>query len=160
MATPTYDLISEQVLSSAAASVTFSSIPGTYKDLVLEIVGNTTGSSNLMYRVNGDSATNYSETRLSGNGTAATSSRGSNTSDAMFGNGFIAATPAICVVNFMNYASTTTYKTSISRNSQSANQVSLHVNTWRSTAAITSIVLYCTYTWSAGCTFRLYGIAG
>lgn len=64
----TYQLISSNTLSSSAASVTFSAIPGTYTDLVLRYSirgGNATnGPINQLVRLNGSSAANYSLTNL------------------------------------------------------------------------------------------------
>ena len=62
----TYTLISSNVLSSAAASVTFSSIPATYTDLVVRITARSdraANSSNLGIRLNA-ATTNYSDTNL------------------------------------------------------------------------------------------------
>ena len=75
----TYDAIATQTLSSAAASVTFSSIAGTYTDLVLvtSIRKSTTGVSAYL-RANNDSGTNYSTTYLYGSGTSAISTRDTN----------------------------------------------------------------------------------
>jgi hypothetical protein len=74
----TYTLISSNVLSSSAASVTFSSIPSTYTDLVLRFsarVDGAVGNSNGKLQFNGDTSTaNYSYTFLQGNGSAASSS--------------------------------------------------------------------------------------
>jgi hypothetical protein len=77
----TYTLISSNVLSSSAASVTFSSIPSTYTDLVLRVSGRTTVTGQAMdvmtLQFNGLGGTSYSITRLTGNGSAAASSRNS-----------------------------------------------------------------------------------
>ena len=43
---PTYTLISSNVLTTAAASVTFSSIPATFTDLVLRMSAQADGASN------------------------------------------------------------------------------------------------------------------
>jgi hypothetical protein len=52
----TYEAIATQTLGSAAASVTFSSIPGTYTDLVLVVAMEhvTTGTENIVMQFNGD----------------------------------------------------------------------------------------------------------
>ena len=76
----TYTLINSNVLSSSAASINFSSIPATYTDLVLRISARTaqaTTNANLKVILNADTATNYSETHLSGDGATASSSQGS-----------------------------------------------------------------------------------
>lgn len=80
----TYQLIASNTLSSSAASVTFSSIPATYTDLVLKYTfrgGNATnGPINQLVRFNGSSATNYSLTNLVGLSTSPLSTRESNES--------------------------------------------------------------------------------
>jgi hypothetical protein len=47
----------------------------------------------------------------------------------------------ISIVNVMNYANATTYKTLLNRNSHTEKGVSATVSLWRNTAAITSIYL-------------------
>jgi hypothetical protein len=70
-------LISSQTLGSAAASVTFSSIPATYTDLVLKISARAenAGANGLSIdlRFNGDTATNYSYVVVRGNSSVANS---------------------------------------------------------------------------------------
>jgi hypothetical protein len=74
----TYTLISAQTLASSAASVTFSSIPATYTDLVVKIScrsDRTTYGSAIGFYPNA-SSTASSWTYLYGNGSAAGSSLG------------------------------------------------------------------------------------
>lgn len=76
----TYTLISSNVLASSAASVTFSSIPATYTDLVLKIssrASNSAVTQNIYLEFNGNTSAIYSRTLLSGTGAAAGSSRNS-----------------------------------------------------------------------------------
>lgn len=160
--TATYDCIATTTLGSDTASVTFSSISGSFTDLVL--VGELTGSggnANIRVRVNSDSGTNYSLTRLSGDGSSATSARGSN-SDGMF----VVSTGAslngnrgVFIQHFMNYSNTTTNKTALNRFSVAASEVTTNVHLWRSTSAITSIeIATTTNNYASGSTFTLYGI--
>jgi len=69
----TYTLISSNVLSASAATVTFSSIPATYTDLVLRYStrrGNAgSGPSNIFVTFNGSSSSDYSLTNLIALGT-------------------------------------------------------------------------------------------
>jgi hypothetical protein len=76
----TYTPIATQTLGSAAASVTFSSIPQGYTDLILVCSPvSTTGSNTFMWiRYNSDTGSNYSLTSMRGNGSTATSFRLSN----------------------------------------------------------------------------------
>jgi hypothetical protein len=81
MATNTYVALDTQTLGSAAASVTFSSIPQTYTDLVLVINGYSINDVDWRFRMgNGsiDSGSNYSGTYMYGDGSGASSYRESN----------------------------------------------------------------------------------
>ena len=74
----TYTLISSNVLSSSASSVTFTAIPSTYTDLVVRFSakGDTEGVVNgtLKVEFNGDTAiADYDSVMLIGDGTSATS---------------------------------------------------------------------------------------
>jgi len=162
MATSTYTPIATQTLGSATASVTFSSIPSTYTDLVL--VANHAGvsSANALYvTLNSDTASNYSYTLLTGNGSSATSARGSITA-AYFGNSTLTIGGTNSVVHLMNYSNTTTYKTLIGRNNAADGaqpNATAAVNLWRNTAAITSVLVsYYNVNFATGSTFSLYGI--
>jgi hypothetical protein len=80
----TYTLISSNVLSSSAASVTFSSIPSTYTDLVVRVSGRSDDSANpqgsIRLYINGNTSSVYSFTRLLGTGsTTSTYTSGSGT---------------------------------------------------------------------------------
>ena len=73
----TYTLISSNVLASSAASVTFSSIPATYTDLVLRYSARCDAAvtERLAYIELNATASGISETYLSGDGASATSFR-------------------------------------------------------------------------------------
>ena len=88
----TYTLINSNVLSSSAASVTFSSIPATYTDLVLRFSVRHDGAltaSNMKLYLNNDTGSSYSDTRLYGNGATATSDRASTGTYGFAYTGFI-----------------------------------------------------------------------
>lgn len=160
MPAPTYDLISEQTLSNTAATVTFSSIPGAYKDLVLECVtSNSTGTTAIQFQVNSDTGSNYSRTILYGDGTNAASTRDlSQTSGAI---GLSSTDQSTTFFHFMSYANTNVNKTVIARGGSAGSQTRAGVSLWRSTSAITSIVLALgSGSFASGCTFRLWGVAG
>ena len=70
----TYTLIASNTLSSSAASVTFSAIPGTYTDLVIRSSArsNSGGVSELfLLRFNSDTTTKYSYNYVNGTGATA-----------------------------------------------------------------------------------------
>ena len=159
----TYEPIATQTLGSAQSSYAFTSIPSTYTDLVLvAMVANSAGSFyETQVRCNSDSGTNYSFTALYGDGTSAASSRNSNGNRIPVGwNTNAPFVPTI--INFQNYANSTTYKTVISRASDTNNRVSANVGLWRNTAAITRIDVLCEAgaNFITGSTFTLYGIKG
>ena len=160
----TYTPLATTTLGSAASSVTFSSISGSYTDLVLVIMEKIDNSSAsfLGMRFNSDTGSNYSVTRVFGNGTSATSDRySSQTSmDILFPNVNTDTAFSISFVNIMNYSNATTYKTALNR--WGSNTYTLAgVGLWRSTSAITSISLghfASAFNIVAGSTFSLYGI--
>lgn len=159
----TYEPIATQTLGSATNQVTFSSIPGTYTDLILVQVGGfNPGAGDVYIRFNGDTGNNYSLTALSGSGTAASSTRESNVSRILLDvYGYPTSGISNRIVQIMNYSNTTTNKTLLSRANNAATGVDAIVGLWRSTSAITSIDLYAwtsTYKFDTGSTFTLYGI--
>ena len=164
MPTNTYVALDTQTLGSNTASVTFSSIPQTYTDLVLvaTFTQSTAGQSARIV-LNGDTSTNYSLTEIRGNGSTAASSRGSSMTSGYYGYYSDGSTsvPTVAIVSLMDYANTTTYKTWLSRSGASDRATEALVGLWRSTSAITTIALSIDAgaTYSTGSTFTLYGIA-
>ena len=73
----TYTPIASQTLGSAAASVTFSSIPQGYTDLIIVMNGTTSTNENTYMRYNSDSSSLYSVTYVGGDGSTASSGRAS-----------------------------------------------------------------------------------
>lgn len=161
-----YTLISSQTLASATATVTFSSIPQIYKDLVLEFVGSysntTAGSQEFVFTINGDTGTNYSVTYIYGNGTSPFSNRRTSVNQAYVTLGRSQNNQTgNALLNFMSYANTSIFKTILSRSGDAAGGTALDINLWRSNSAITSIQIPATstYTWNAGSTFKLWGVS-
>jgi len=155
----TYSPIASQTLGSATSSVTFSSIPQGYTDLVLVIAGNNSSSTYSPYiQFNGDTGTNYSITNLYGTGSAAASTRSSSTATAYFGS--LGATQGNAIVQIQNYSNSTTYKTALIRINDAGFRVYASVMLWRSTAAITSLTVFneSPGTFASGTTFSIYGI--
>ena len=157
----TYTPIATQTLASAAASVTFSSISGTYTDLILiENYALASSNSQSVLTLNGTSST-YSVTNLYGNGSSAVSTRftGVGGIGSSPGAGDFINTQNVLIRHIMNYSNTTTYKTVIQRKGDAADATWATVGLWQSTNAITSLT--CTSAlgnYSAGSTFTLYGI--
>jgi hypothetical protein len=153
----TYDAISTQTLTGTAASITFSSIPGSYTDLAIVTSG--TNSTNVSFKLqfNSDTASNYSVTYLYGDGSNATGGRGTSAT-SITAMGRVSTSVANSLIHVMNYSNTTTYKTVIGRGSESSLTIAA-TGLWRNTSAITSITMTPeSGTLQIGCTFSLYGI--
>ena len=158
----TYEPIATTTLGSAAASVTFSSISGSYTDLILVFNGTTvTTANNLSLQFNADTGSNYSMTRVRGNGSTADSTRFTNIS-MMYGPNisYTSTVPSPVIWQIQNYANTTTYKTAIGRGGGSDTETTAVVGLWRNTAAITSIVVLVnsSQNMTSGSVLTLYGI--
>jgi hypothetical protein len=160
-ASNTYEPIATTTLTSAVPSVTFGSIPQTYTDLILVASGSSSGNTGVTMQFNSDTGTNYSATFLEGSGTSAVSERQSSVSGirVAWNSLWDSSTISNIIINIQNYSNTTTNKTSIIRSNNSARYTELNVGLWRSTAAITSVVLSgSSANFASGATFTLYGI--
>lgn len=168
-----FESIATTVITSDTASVTFSSIPQTYKHLQLRMFAKTDRGDTddvTLVQFNGDTAANYSYHYVRGNGTAASSGGAASTSYiylnyASSGNSSASNIFGSCVVDILDYTNTNKYKTTRSLQGFDLNGqgwVYLSSGNWRSTSAITSIVLDQQYgtNWKQYSHFALYGIKG
>lgn len=164
----TYEPIATTTLGSAAANITFSSIPGTYTDLRLVMVVRSTvvaTTADLRIDFNGDTAANYSRTNLSGDGTSALSSRSTGQTRLVIARPNAASATAgifsLVTADIFSYAGST-YKTVLStmaNDNNGSGTVFNQVGLWRGTGAITSIVLTPqSNNFAADTTATLYGI--
>jgi hypothetical protein len=157
---PTYVPIETRTLASTTASVTFSSIPQTYTNLILIVNAlNDAGYRALRLELNGDGSSNYSTTHLTGDTATANSGRSTNTSSFDLYSTIAQTDRGVQIINLLNYSNTTTYKTVITR---SANAINARASAglWRSTAAINSIKLELSIdNFASNSVFTLYGIA-
>ena len=161
--TTTYEKIATTTLGSAASSIVFSSISGSYTDLILISAPLTQGngySFNIV--LNSDTGTNYSYTRLFGDTSAAYSDRGSNTANSLGSWGVGSSTGIVqpIITQIQNYSNTTTNKTFLTRINSPApdNYVGAVVSLWRSTSAINSVEFKTSGNIGSGSVFTLYGI--
>jgi hypothetical protein len=166
----TYTLIASNVLTSSAASVTFSAIPSTYTDLVLRYSARNDDTTTILgVRFNGDTATNYSTTILRGSGSAASSLSYNTTRTQLFEQDGIE--PSTMTANTFNSGEIYIPSYLVSQNkpmstftvtedNSSTAYMSAIANLWRNTAAITSINLYSNSgNLVSGSSFYLYGIS-
>jgi len=164
----TYEPIATQTLGAAASSITFSSIPSTYTDIVAVFIGTFATSDLLAVQMNGDTAANYSTITLTGTSSNAVGTQAQTSvvriTIAAFQDAMGSTVPSNAIVNFDNYSNSTTYKTVIARTNNFTNSTTALtgsiVGTWRSTAAINSLRFfgYSGVNFSSGSTITLYGI--
>lgn len=156
--TATYDLIASNVLTSSASSVTFSSIPATYRDLIIVFDGGVTSRTGQYLEFNGDTTNaNYSNVYAYGNGSSAFSSSAAN---RIFAEVIENALSNNAIIQIMDYRATDKHKTALIRvNNASPNGVEMRAYRWANTSAITSVSLVAAgTTWLSGSSFYLYGI--
>jgi len=158
--------------SGGATSAEFTSIPSTYTHLQIRGIARTNRSATgdwLEIQFNTDTASNYSDHYLAGNGASA-SAGGNINATYMEVNRFPAASSTssifgVFVTDILDYANTNKYKTirNLGGNDQNGSgEIHLGSGNWRSTSAITSIKIMP----GAGTNlvqysqFALYGIKG
>ena len=161
MGTPTYTALANITLGSSASSVTFSSIPATYRDLVLEIVIQPSGTAldNVFLRFNSDSGSNYSYVEAFGTGSGTGSPSGTL---AYFFLGYHGGGTSSTQIGttVLDYSATDKHKTGLTRNDKSDQGTSMIASRWANTAAITSVLVdSVAATFPTGSTFNLFGIA-
>ena len=157
--TATYEKIDATTLTSTSSSVTFSSIPGTYTDLVLIQNSIATSEFNIWVRFNSDTGNNYSYTYFVGDG-AGSGETGRSSNYSYMDAGGVNTSPATTAIFYINnYSNTTTFKNLFSRVGSTSKVLGMYIGMWRSTSAITSITtLTSSSTFASGSTFTLYGI--
>ena len=159
----TYSPIATTTLGTTASDITFTSISGSYTDIILSLNHSSSSTTGLIYlEFNSDTTNNnYSNTRLvadSGGSSSDTSSGANNVNQRFIS--WARTEWTTTLVNFQNYSNSTTFKTPLIRNSNASGQVSTAVILWRNTNAITQIkIINQSTTFAAGTMATLYGIA-
>ena len=169
----TYTLINSNVLSSSAASVTFSSIPATYTDLVVRLsirtdLANFYDADRIYF--NGSAATtNYSYTWLRGLGSGTPSSGSQTSGDAgtglhSEGNTATSNTFSSGEVYISNYSTSASKPFSffnLGENNSTSARMGVAANLFSSSAAISSITFYPLEgtNYLSTSSFYLYGIS-
>lgn len=161
-------LITEVVTSGSQATVSFSSIATTWRDLVLIIRGRgTNATTNVEARVqfNGDTGANYDQGIQTNNGAVTIVYAGTTIFVGyLTGSTAPANTPSGSVVEIPNYKGTTFHKTTLSQMAVQLNTTGTNIFTghgygqWRSTAAINAVlVLLSAGNFVDGSVVSLYG---
>jgi hypothetical protein len=158
----TYEKIASTTLSSTALTIDFTSISSAYTDIVLIITGTIATGGNTVYcRINGDTGSNYSVTGILGTGTTVGNSRLTNNTNGVAVGGFNGydTSQFTAILNFNNYANTTTYKTALGRWNQTSS-VEANISLWRNTSAINQLTIRNngSQNFNSGTTATIYGI--
>jgi hypothetical protein len=152
--------------TGGGASITFSSIPSTYKNLQIRGITSNGAGGYLRVRFNGDSGNNYSWHELYANGSTVTAAGASATS-AMIIDEVLSATTNVYgafVFDVIDYGNTNKNKTLRNLGGQDSNGSGFVVPTsgaWYNTAAVTSITITpVSGTFASNTHIALYGIKG
>jgi hypothetical protein len=161
-------LIQTQTLTSAQPSITLSSIPDTFTDLVAVVSFRADVASNeARLRINSDTGSNYTERRLGGSGSGSGASStltttyfrafASNPSDYTsntFSNG------QFYIPNYAGSAQKSISLDSVTENNSTEALQNIASGLWTGTAAITTLLFYpSSGNFVAGSTVSLYGIS-
>ena len=165
-----YDSIASLTVdASADLTVTFSSIPATYKHLQIRAVATSaTDSYPVLMRFNSDSGSNYSYHYLGGQGSVISSGAGTSTTSILTAGNYAralnASNPWAFIIDILDYADTNKYKTARVLHGADYNgsgEVNLTSGNWRDMTAVSTITMSMA---SSGFTqyssFALYGIKG
>lgn len=172
-----FESIATLTAAGGETSLTFSSIPSTYKHLQLRILAkdttNNTDDAGYSLRFNGISTTVYDFHRIKADGTNVSANGTVNQSSMSFTYGAVASGAAaasmfgVGIIDIHDYTDTSKNKTVralVGSNINSAGTttgIALDSGLWRSTAAISSITFLPDLTaFAAGSVFSLYGIKG
>lgn len=163
--------------TGSSGTITFSSIPSTYQHLQIRIISKATrtasfGSNDGYLRFNGDTGSNYTYHRLSGDGSAVSAAgAASQTSmriariDQSSYTG-LTNTMAVGIIDIHDYANTSKnktvrYFTGNDTNNVGDGQANLGSGLWMSTNAVSSIEIFLSGTnYTTSTRFALYGIRG
>ena len=155
--------------AGGSSSITFSSIPSTYKHLQIRGISRatSTGANNLV-QFNSDTGSNYAYHTLYGDGSSAAAAAATTQTSAYAGytaqNGSTANAFSSLIIDILDYANTNKYKTLRSLNGFDNNGSGLIVlasGLWQNTNAISTVSFAMnTGNFAQYSSFALYGVKG
>jgi len=159
-----FPIASRIVTGTAVSSISFTSIPATYKHLQIRGIWKLSAGGNLKIQFNSDTGANYKCHFLYGDGSTTQSSVTSVSPNAMSLGYQAASTFEASVCDILDYANTNKYTTirSLGGNDRNgAGDIEFDSGVWLNTAAVTSITLTAqSGTISEYSSLALYGIKG
>jgi hypothetical protein len=156
--------------SGGAASISFTSIPGTYQHLQIRGITRSPDASYITAQFNADTGSNYNTHIIYAEpGTVAAAATANDSKFYVSRSNYFASTSTMFgagICDILDYADTNKYKTTRTLTGNDTNgtagQAILYASgSWRNTAAVTSILIYPTSgNFSQYTQFALYGIKG
>jgi hypothetical protein len=152
-------------LGATASSVTFSSIPATYRDLIVLADGIITSNANIQMRFNSDTGSNYPNVLMRGQSSGIQSATYTPTSVQLTISSVATGNRFTATAQILEYSVTDKHKNVLNRSGYT-NDVSSFVAeatsvSWSNTTAINNIAITTsTSSFAAGSTFSLYGVIG
>ena len=173
-AATSYESIQTTTLSASQQTISFTSIPSTYKHLQIRMIARSdrasNPASNVLLTFNSDTAANYSYHELDGDGASAYGGGSAGTSNVpmqrISGNTAGSNVFGALVVDILDYQNANKYKTLRylgGYDNNGSGEIYLGSGNWRSTSAVSRIDLQTingTYNFVSGSSFALYGIKG
>lgn len=162
--TTSYESIATVTVGAGgSSSISFSSIPSTYKHLQIRaMIINTASSGNVYMRLNSDAGSNYNAHYLSGNG--GTVSSGVFTSTYFYAAYNSTTNPGIGITDILDYTNTNKYKvtrTLMGNDRNGSGDIALTSGLWLNKNAITQItILPAANLFDQHSSFALYGVKG
>ena len=171
--TNSYESIATTTLGSANSTITFSSIPSTYKHLQIRYLARSARTSStgatMLVQFNSDTGNNYAYHILYGDGSATAAYNGSTTNvmrsySVASSSSSNTQTYGVGVIDILDYASTSKYKTLRQLGGYDRNgsgELNLASGLWQSTSAISTITFTlaeATANYETNTQFALYGI--
>jgi hypothetical protein len=167
-----FEQIATATGTGSSGTITFSSIPATYKHLQIRYAAVSTASNQntLQMRFNGDTGSNYSHHGIMGYSAAPyTTPNGTSATFMNVTAGYVGLTayPNVGIIEIADYANTNKHKTARTfsgtmMSNSLAYEIDLMSGNYRSTSAISSITLFDSGStaFSTATRFTLYGIKG
>jgi hypothetical protein len=162
LSTNSYESIA--TVTGSGSSVTFSSIPSTYKNLQIRYMDLSGVLPTILdLQFNSDTAANYSSTQPYGDGSSAAAGGAANTTYIGVGVSGSSTYPSAGVVDILDYQNTNKYKTVRTLNGVDVNGAGGYAwfssGSWRNTNAVASITLFINrYSFNQYSSFALYGV--
>ena len=158
-------LIQRVAGTGSSGTITFSSIPQTYKHLQIRCIANDGDNGQIIMRFNSDTGSNYTRHNLRGTGSIADAG-GTATATSITNMGWAAGTTNVmgaAIIDIHDYASTTKTKVARAITAYDANgtgAIYLASGLYNSTTAINSITFFVGGNFNTQTSFALYGMVG